>query len=148
MDKQQKRIKNKFSQLIASASLSYKSIIERNNENYLIGKKEGYEEILNMFLTCTQGDIKYVPASTIQHSLTEKLKKLKASIPNEEDEEKNSSEVKINEKKRRGTLQNDIDLSGINFNISIDQGCLDNNFLNNTNSNYLVNAPNKKKKFK
>jgi hypothetical protein len=147
MDKHQKRIKNRFSQFIASTSLSYKNIYEKNNESYLIGKKEGYEEILNLFLTYAQGDIKYVSASSFQASLNEKVKKIKASLY-EDDEDKNNNEIKVNERKKRNNLQNDIDLSNLSFNISLDPGFIDNSISNSTNCNYLVNAANKKKKFK
>ena len=147
MDKHQKRIKNRFSQFIAATSLSYKNIYERNNESYLIGKKEGYEEILNLFLTYAQGDIKYVSASSFQSNLTEKLKKIKASLL-EDDEDRNSNEIKVNERKKRNNLQSDIDLSNLSFNLSLDPGFIDNSISNNTNCNYLVNPPNKKKKFK
>ena len=147
MDKQQKKFKNTFSQFIAAASKGYKNINDINNESYLIGKKEGYEEILNMFLTCTQGDIKYVSESSFHNNLSEKIKKYKASLTEEEDDKmQNCSEIKITEKRKR-INQNELDLTNINFNNILDPGYIDSNILNNTINNYSQHS-HKKKKFK
>lgn len=142
MDKQQKRSKNSFSQLIGASSLTFKNFNEIYQESYLIGKKEAYEEILNLFLTCTQGDIRYVPSSQFSNSLTEKLKKIKGSLSNEEEE---ISESKFSEKKKQFSDQ---DITTNINNLFEPSGSEISSSNNGSTGGVLVNAPNKKKKFK
>ena len=145
MDKQQKKFKNTFSQFIAAASKGYKNLNDINNESYLIGKKEGYEEILNWFLTCTQGDIKYISASSFHNQLNDKIKKYKTCLTEEDDEKMQmSSEIKVSERKKRFS-QNELDLTNINFSNILDPGYIDNNILNSNNN---VLSSQKKRKFK
>ena len=145
MDKQQKKFKNTFSQFIAAASKGYKNLNDINNESYLIGKKEGYEEILNWFLTCTQGDIKFISASSFHNHLNDKIKKYKTCLTEEDDEKMQmSSEIKVSERKKRFS-QNELDLTNINFSNILDPGYIDNNILNSNNN---VLSSQKKRKFK
>jgi len=116
MEKKNTKLKNNITQMIGQLSKIYKEISSKENDSYLLGKKEGYEEILNWFLQTHNGDFRYVSANNFFNMIQEKLNKVKIAINkhNEEAEEEilnikdfrdlkqiNFSDLKINDNRKR-----------------------------------------------
>jgi hypothetical protein len=109
MEKKNAKLKNTFTGLISHISKIYKDCSNVNNEAYLIGKKEAFEEILNWFVTSHNGELKYISATSFFNMIQEKLAKTKAAIATkacDETEEEikspmNFSEIKISDNKKR-----------------------------------------------
>ena len=116
MDKKNAKLKNNITQMIGQLSKIYKEISSKENDSYLLGKKEAYEEILNWFLHTHSGDFRYVSANNFFTMIQEKLNKVKIAInkQNEEAEEEiinikdlrdlkqiNFSDLKINDNRKR-----------------------------------------------
>lgn len=97
MEKKNIKLKNNITQIIGQISKLYKEFTTKENEYYLIGKKEAYEEILNWFIQSHNGELRYVSANSFLNMIQEKLNKTKSAInkTNEEaDEEITSKDVK------------------------------------------------------
>ena len=109
MEKKNAKLKNTFTNLISHISKMYKEVSNVNNEAYLIGRKEAFEEMLNWYVTTHNGELKYISATSFFNMMQEKLAKTKAAIatklsPDEEEEIKptmNFSEIKISDNKKR-----------------------------------------------
>ncbi len=69
MDKKNAKLKNNITQMIGQLSKIYKEISSKENDSYLLGKKEAYEEILNWFLQTHNGDFRYVSANNFFSSI-------------------------------------------------------------------------------
>jgi hypothetical protein len=109
MEKKNAKLKNTFTNLISHISKMYKEVSNVNNDAYLIGRKEAFEEMLNWYVTTHNGELKYISATSFFNMMQEKLAKTKAAIatklsPDEEEEIKptmNFSEIKISDNKKR-----------------------------------------------
>ena len=109
MEKKNAKLKNTFTNLISHISKMYKEVSNVNNEAYLVGRKEAFEEMLNWYVTTHNGELKYISATSFFNMVQEKLAKTKAAIatklsPDEEEEIKptmNFSEIKISDNKKR-----------------------------------------------
>lgn len=99
-------MKTLFTNLITNVSKTYKECSNSNNEAYLKGKKEAFEEILNWFVNSHNGELKYISATSFFNMIQEKLAKTKAALnaadENEEDIKPiNFAEIKISDNRKR-----------------------------------------------
>jgi hypothetical protein len=109
MEKLNAKMKNLFASLITNVSKTYKECSNSNNESYLKGKKEAFEEILNWFVTSHNGELKYISATSFFNMIQEKLAKTKgalSAVKTDEVEEDikptmNFSEIKISDNRKR-----------------------------------------------
>jgi hypothetical protein len=109
MEKKNAKLKNTFTNLISHISKMYKEVSNVNNEGYLIGRREAFEEVLNWFVTSHNGELKYISATSFFNMIQEKIAKTKAAIAtkvsNDEEEEikptMNFSEIKISDNRKR-----------------------------------------------
>jgi hypothetical protein len=109
MEKLNAKMKNLFASLITNVSKTYKECSNSNNESYLKGKKEAFEEILNWFVTSHNGELKYISATSFFNMIQEKLAKTKGAlnaVKTDEVEEDikptmNFSEIKISDNRKR-----------------------------------------------
>jgi hypothetical protein len=129
MEKKNAKLKNTFTNLISHISKMYKEVSNVNNEGYLVGRKEAFEEILNWFVTSHNGELKYISASSFFNMIQEKIAKTKAAIAskvsNDEEEEikptMNFSEIKISDNRKRVNRYAQSDVSQGNLVNSNDQ---------------------------
>lgn len=145
MEKKNLKLKQGVSKLIGQVTSLYKSMDEISNESYFQGKKEAYEEILNWFIQNHNSELKYVSASSFLQFTQDKINKIKANLPsnnNEDDIVNNTNKISLSDIKfsdsrkrlNRYVYQDEIMEDGANSSNS-NSSVINNNYNSNSNNN-------------
>ena len=131
MDKIKKDLNENNSFLFSSISRMYSDTMGMLNEAYLIGKKDSYEEMLNLlYIFINNNGIKYLSPNNFQSFLTDRQHKTKIS--------KNNEDInKCYECKRKYHKVNQIDSLSMNNPFYINDGLYNiPNYNNNIQNNF------------
>ena len=119
MDQNSKKLKGETKRIFMELTKFYNETAETQQDSYLIGKKEAFEDVLNWLISNHNNEYRYVNTNSFFSLIQEKINKTKSSLNSNSEilddglfKPMNFCNIKIQESRKRvNKYANDIDLN-------------------------------------